>query len=46
MTYLNQPFLVQSIRSVATAAMLLALTRTISDEETVKKMLADKVTVL
>ena len=42
MTDLSQPFLVQSIRSVATAAMLLALTRTISDEETVKKMLADK----
>lgn len=38
----DQTFMIQSIRSVATAAMLLALTRTIGDEETLKRMLADQ----
>lgn len=38
----NQPFMAQSIRSVATASMLLALTRTMQDEETVKGMLAEQ----
>lgn len=42
MSNLGQPFMVQSIRSVATASMLLALTRTMQDEETVKRMLADQ----
>jgi hut operon positive regulatory protein len=35
-------FLTATIRSVGTAAMLLALTRTLSDEEIVKKMLCDQ----
>ena len=35
-------FMKNSIRSVGTAAMLLALTRTMEDEETVKKMLSDQ----
>lgn len=34
------PFMVDSIKSVGTAAMLLALTRTMADEDTVKAMLA------
>jgi hut operon positive regulator len=42
MSHLNRPFMAESIKSVGTAAMLLALTRTISDEETVKTMLADQ----
>ncbi len=37
----NEPLMRSSIRSVGTAAMLLALTRTIADEEDVKTMLAD-----
>lgn len=42
MSNFGQPFMSQSIRSVATAAMLLALTRTMQDEETAKIMLADQ----
>ncbi len=36
------PFMVDSIKSVGTAAMLLALTRTMADEDTVKAMLAEQ----
>ncbi|WP_371379880.1 HutP family protein [Sporomusa aerivorans] len=35
----NQAFMQDSVRSVGTAAMLLALTRTMADEEAVKRML-------
>ncbi|QDR79426.1 HutP family protein [Sporomusa termitida] len=36
------PFMVESSKSVGTAAMLLALTRTMADEDTVKAMLAEQ----
>lgn len=38
----DRQFMKQSVRSVATAAMLLALTRTMDDEEHAKRMLADE----
>ena len=39
---LKSSFMSESINSVGTAAMLLALSRTISDEETAKRMLSDQ----
>lgn len=38
----NCAFMSQSIRSVATAAMILALTRTMEDEATAKRLLAEQ----
>lgn len=42
MNSVNQSFMADSVYSSATAAMLLALTRTIADEEYVKKMLSER----
>jgi len=39
---IKSSFMSESINSVGTAAMLLALSRTISDEETAKRMLSDQ----
>ncbi len=39
MNHHKEPFMAESIKSVGTAAMLLALTRTMADEDTVKQML-------
>ena len=42
MTKCGREFMAHSIRSVGTAAMFLALTRTIEDEDAVKRMIADQ----
>lgn len=42
MTNRSQAFMRESVRSVGTAAMLLALTRTMEDEESVKKLLYEQ----
>lgn len=42
MNSISNSFMSESIKSVGTAAMLLALSRTILDEDTAKKMLSDQ----